>query len=127
MLNCLFCTDVRSSVGDRINRECCEAEALIKMQDISNIRIKVVDSTIMRHDDDATSVGMIVNKLWQEPFHPVLLYKPQHGKVAQHPSLPEDCFILAIQQNGRNSYMRSMQAQSCALIPLMEQMLISSR
>ena len=67
------------------------------MQDISNIRRKVVDCTMMRHDDDAPSVGMIVNELRQEPFNPVLLHKPQHCKVEQHPSLPKDCFRLAIQ------------------------------
>ena len=101
MLNCPFCADVCSSVGDRTNRDCFERAVrrrhLIRKQDISNIRRKVVDSTIMRHEDDATSVEIIVNELHLEPFNSVLIYKPQHCKVAQHPSLPEDCFMLAIQ------------------------------
>ena len=93
MLNCPFRADVLRSVGDGINRDCFERAVrcrhLIKVQDISNIRRKVIDSTIMRHQDDATSVEMIVNELHQEPINAVLLYKPQHCKVAQCPSLPE--------------------------------------
>lgn len=51
----------------------------------------------MRHQDDATSVSAIVNELREESFDPVLIYKPQHTKIPQYSSLPDDLFILGIQ------------------------------
>lgn len=51
----------------------------------------------MRHEDDATSVEAIVNELHEEPFDPVLFYKPQHRKSPEYASLPDDAFVLAIQ------------------------------
>ena len=70
---------------------------MISKQDISNIKRKIVDFTIMRHQDDATSVATILNKLHEEPFNPVLLYKPQHSRIPEYASLPDDVFILGIQ------------------------------
>ena len=51
----------------------------------------------MRHEDDATSVKTIVNELREEPFDPVLFYKPQHSNSSEYVSLPDDAFVLAIQ------------------------------
>ena len=40
---------------------------------------------------------MMVYELQNEPYDPVLAYKPQDVKTPQYPSLPEDSFVLAIQ------------------------------
>lgn len=59
---------------------------------------------IKRHEDDATSVTLIVSELREEAFDPVLFFKPQGSKLpdsdrqlADYPALPEESFILAIQ------------------------------
>ena len=51
----------------------------------------------MRHQDDATSVSLVVAELQQESFNPILVYKPQGTLDSQYPSLPVDSFILIIQ------------------------------
>ena len=51
----------------------------------------------MKHQDDATSVQMMVNELRNELYDPVLFYKPQHKKSPDYPCLPDDAFVLAIQ------------------------------
>ena len=69
-----YSIDVRSNVGHRTNRQCFDKAVkrrhLITNQDIANIKRKVIDRTIMRHEDDATSVEAIVNELHEEPFDP---------------------------------------------------------
>ena len=70
---------------------------LISKQDISNIKQKVIDSSIRRHEDDATSVHLIVNELREEPYDPVLVYKPQNSNTLDFAKLPDDVFMLAIQ------------------------------
>ena len=96
-----YSIDVRSNVGHRMNHQCFDKAVkrrhLITNQDIANIKRKVIDRTIMRHEDDATSVEAIVNELHEEPFDPVLFYKPQHCKSPEYTSLPDDAFVLAIQ------------------------------
>ena len=103
MLCFLLHTDVRSNVGHRVNRNSFEQAVkrrhLISHQDIANVKRKVVDYTIMRHEDDAISVDVIVNELHEEPFDPVLVYKVQHHSSPDYPSLPTDAFVLAIQTN----------------------------
>lgn len=54
------------------------------------------DSQIMRHQDDATSVSLVVAELQQEPFNPILVYKPQGILDNQYPSLPTESFTLII-------------------------------
>lgn len=51
----------------------------------------------MRHEDDATSVNMMINELREEPFDPVLLYQPQHRRITEYAFLPDDAFMLVIQ------------------------------
>ena len=101
LLLSLFNTDVRSDIGHRLNRQNFDATVkqrhLISKQDIANIKRKVVDSSIMRHADDATSVNLLVNELRGEPYDPVLLYKPQHTTSPEFVAIPRDVFILAIQ------------------------------
>ena len=70
---------------------------LISRQDISNIKQKVIDSSIRRHEDDATSVHWIVNALSEEPYDPVLVYKPQNSNSSDFAKLHDDVFMLAIQ------------------------------
>ena len=55
------------------------------------------DTQFMLHQDDATSASLLVGELQQEPFDPVLVYKPQSVLDNQYPSLPMESFILIIQ------------------------------
>ena len=66
-------------------------------QDIRNIKRSVIDSQIKRHENDAVSVSIIVQELEQEPFNPVLMYKPQGTVSPDYPTLSEETFVLAIQ------------------------------
>ena len=98
---CVLTLDVREDVGDRQNREafdqCVSRRHFLSKSDINNIRVKVDDHVIKRHEDDATSVSLIVSELWEESFNPILFFKPQGSKSPKYPSLPEESFILAIQ------------------------------
>ena len=69
----------------------------LSRQDINNIKRNVHDNQVIRHQDDATSVSIRVAELQQEPFNPVLAYKPQGTSHSQFPSLPLESFILIIQ------------------------------
>ena len=94
--------DVREDVGDRQNREafdqCVSRRHFLSKSDINNIRIKVDDHIIIkRHEDDATSVSLIVSELQEESFDPVLFFKLQGSKSPEHLVLPEESFIVAIQ------------------------------
>ena len=55
-------------------------ETLLSKMDINNIQMRVKDFGIKWHEDDATSVCVMVQKLKEEPFNPVLIYKPQGMK-----------------------------------------------
>jgi len=59
----------------------------------------VVDTkyvSIKRHQNDATSVNLIVEELRNEPYDPVLIYKPQGRQEPQFPTLQNDTFVLAL-------------------------------
>ena len=51
----------------------------------------------MPHEDNATSVNLLVNELCGEPYDPVLLYKPQHTTSPEFVAIPEDVLNLSIQ------------------------------
>lgn len=91
---------MRETVGDRSKRgdfdQSVSRRHFLTKSDIRNIRVKVDDRIIKRHEDDATSVSMIVAELEQESFNPILIFKPQ-GKVDQTLSLESNSFVLAIQ------------------------------
>ena len=94
-------TDIRETVGDRQNRDSfdqrvCRKHFLSK-SDINNIRVKVKDAAIKRHENDATSVSMMVAELKEEPFSPILIFKPQGIEDPTYPTLPAQSFLLAIQ------------------------------
>ena len=74
----------------------CRKHFLSK-SDINNIRVKVKDAEIKRHEDDATSVSLIVSELMLEPFNPVLIFKPQGMKNAAYPALLAETFLLVLQ------------------------------
>ena len=90
--------DVREDVGDREKRKSFDQSVsrrhFLSKSDIHNIKAKVGDHTVKRHENDAISVATIVSELQKEPFNSVLLYKAQGSK---YPGLPDDSFVLAIQ------------------------------
>jgi len=45
---------------------------LVSRRDILNIKHRIQDQSIIRHNDDATSVQLAVNALEQEEFNPIL-------------------------------------------------------
>lgn len=77
--------------------QCVSRKHFLAKSDIRNIKVKVDDRIVKRHDDDATSVTMMVAELQQEPFNPVVIFKPQGSKVDSHPSLQTDSFVLVLQ------------------------------
>ena len=46
------------------------------------------------HEDDATSIMMLVEQLKKEKYNPVLLYKPEDGVAHTGPDLPADNLFL---------------------------------
>ena len=52
---------------------------------------------IKRHKDDSMSVTMVVAELKEEPFNPILVFKPQGSKDPEFPTLSGETFVLAIQ------------------------------
>ena len=92
---------MRETVGDRSKRQefdlCVSRKHFITKSDLRNIRVKVDDRIVKRHDDDATSVTMMVAELQQEPFNPIVIFKPQSSKDDSHPALQTDSFVLVIQ------------------------------
>ena len=73
--------------------QCVSRRQFLSKSDINNIRVKVDDHNIIimkRHEDDATSVSLIVSELREESFDLVLFFKPQGSKKPEHPVLPEE-------------------------------------
>lgn len=97
----LLTADVRETVGDRTNRDNFDSFStrrhFLTTTDIKNIQTKVKDFSIKRHQNDATSVNLIVEELRNEPYNPVLIYKPQGGTEPQFPTLQDETFVLALQ------------------------------
>ena len=93
---------MRKTVGDRSKRQefdqCVSRKHFLTKSDIRNTQVKVDDRIIKRHDDDATSVIMtpVVAELEQEPFNPILVFKPQGSKDPSHPTLQTQSFVLVI-------------------------------
>ena len=102
--------DIQAEVGNRAKRdiftESVKRKHLITKQDVANLKRKVCDMAVMRDPDDATSVQMMVNELEDESYNPVLIYKPQHKQSSEHPSLPADAFVLAIQTHWQKEMYR---------------------
>jgi len=86
--NCLH-LDIRENVGHRANRLEFDAAVrrkhLVKKIDIAKIRLLVNDMAVIRNQDDAMSVDLLVQELRGEPYNPTLLYKRQHEVDEQYP------------------------------------------
>ena len=97
----LISTDVRETVGDRDKRDSFDQAVsrrhFLTKNNINNIRVKVNDGMIKRHKDDSMSVTMVVTELKEEPFNPILVFKPQGSQDPGFPTLSAETFILAIQ------------------------------
>lgn len=78
-----------------------EAEAkrkhFVTKQDITNVRVRVKDWTVVRNQEDAMSVDLFVRELQQENYNPILLYKCQHANDPAYPTMPKESFLLALQ------------------------------
>ena len=68
----------------------------ITRQDLCNITRRIQDFARHRHSEDATSVDRIARELAQEDPSPVLFYKPQNSKNAEHPRLQEESFLFIL-------------------------------
>ena len=94
-------TDIRSDVGHRSKRAEFQNESTRKhfmtRQDITNVRVKVKDLTVIRNREDAVSVDMFVNELQKESYNPILLYKRQYDSNPSYSSLPKESFVFAMQ------------------------------
>ena len=79
-----FPPDLREGSGHRTKRNDRQyQESIVTGQDIRNIKRKVDDDMVMKHDNDATSVSLTVSELQQESFNPVLLFKASGGNIAR--------------------------------------------
>ena len=91
---------MRETVGDRSKRQefdqCVSRKQFITKSDIRNIRVKVDDRIVKRHDDDATSVSMMVAELQQEPFNPTVIFR--------HPNVKERTAIICKLKDGHVQY-----------------------
>ena len=117
-------------MGDRQNREifvrCVSRRHFLTKSDINNVRVKVGDRVIKRHENDATSISLIVSELREESFDPVLFFKPQGSKSPDNPSLSEDSLSLPYKPNFRWSCISSMHQPLSVLILHMAQISIDS-
>ena len=66
----------------------------VTRRDILNIKTRVQDQAVIKHQDDATSVMLAVAELQQEEFNPVLYYKQQHVADENYPQFSSDAFLL---------------------------------
>ena len=93
--------DIREMVGNRQNRDnfdqCVSRKHFLTKRDINNVRVKVNDALIKRHENDATSVTMMVAELKEEPFNPILIFKPQGIQDPAYPTLQMESFVLVLQ------------------------------
>ncbi len=117
----LIITDIRENVGHRENRQefhqTVSRKHLLSKQDIRNVKRSVLDRKIKRHDNDAISVGILVQELQNETFDPILFYKAQGCESELKPFLKKDSFLLALKQNFRWICIEKFHRRSCASMP----------
>lgn len=93
--------DIRQDVGNHAKRsefiQSVSRKHFLNKRDIRNIQVKVQDSLVIRHQDDAQSVCLAVSELQQESYNPIMSFKVQGILDPIHSTLPEDTFVLAIQ------------------------------
>ena len=81
----------------------------------SNIREYVLDRQIKRHENDAMSVSILVREIHQEPFDPILIYKPQGLTLEEHPTLMKNLFVLVVQKFQMKLYRKFCSKIVCIL------------
>jgi len=81
-------------------------------RDILNIKRNILDQSVIRHSDDATSVQLAVNALQLEDYNPILYFKPQHIDDMDYPQLSQDTFVLILQ----TEFQKQMYSQFCSKI-----------
>lgn len=77
--------------------QCVSRKHYLTTQDIRNVKRSVLDGQVKRHENDATSVDILVHELQQEPHDPILIYKPQGTVMDEYPKLRKESFVLAVQ------------------------------
>ena len=96
-----FYLDFREDIAHRTRRksfsENVTRKHLVTRRDILNIKTRVQDQAIIKHQDDATSVMLAVAELQQEDFNPVLYFKQQHVVDEQYPQFSREAFLLMFQ------------------------------
>ena len=96
-------------------------KALLTKQDIRNIKVKVDDRMIKCHEEDASSVIVMMAELQQKSYTPILFFKP-HKKMD---SYQNKHLFLSFKWSSRRNYIQSMLPQSRVLIQLMAQISIN--
>ncbi|XP_048735607.2 uncharacterized protein LOC125651055 [Ostrea edulis] len=89
---------VRDKFSDRNNRDDLtdlKHYHLIDRKTIHNLKQKIIDSSVIRHSDDATSTFLRVDALRKEIFDPILIFKQQNVDDSKIGLAKED-FMLAI-------------------------------
>ena len=98
--------DIRVNLGDRDTRD-IEDDTITKVHLIAKSNIRDLKRQISYsrrlHPDDSISTHLLVNKLKQESYNPILVYKPQGENVLIGPKtyndldLMKDTFVIGIQ------------------------------
>ncbi len=83
------------------------------------LKLKYMTIVIKRHEDDATSVTLLVSELREELFDPVLIFKPQGSRSAEYPTIPEESLSLHSKPSFSCSCTNYMHQPFSALIQLM--------
>lgn len=89
---------VREKFSDRNNRDDLtdmKHYHLIDRKTIHNLKQKIIDPSVIRHSDNATSTYLRVDALQKEKFNPVLVFKQQNVDD-ETTGLSKEDFMLAI-------------------------------
>ena len=92
---------IRHSFASRDDRDSLENLKhfhLIDRKTIHNIKKRIVDSSVIRHSDNATSVTLRVQALRSEKYNPVLIYKKQ-SEIDLSSGLDKEDFMLVLMTN----------------------------
>ena len=117
---------MRGSIGSRecrpTFRDNCKHCHLVTMQDCYNQRKKVLKFTERRHENDLTSVDIIVQELQQEKYNPVILYKLQGSSSDEYPSCHNHHLPFEFNLNFRGTCFKLTLRQLSASILLIQRM-----
>lgn len=89
---------------------------LVIKKDLHNIsRDYGLNSNVILHKDDATSVDIRVKKMMKEDSNPILLYKPVGENLKDYPNIQNDEFLLGI-MNDAQAKLLELNGGSCVMI-----------